>query len=157
MTLKLQIALPPKLIEVFSGTADVRGAYGGRGSGKTKFCRMSAVRAMMFARPGTAGVIRCAVGGFRIRWLIRRCRGQTGDSVEQAGAVFRRSAGELHLPHRKVRTGVYVFAGLQTQHRLSIKSTGTVLLVLGRQDGASHRFVGSPDSNALREEDSELW
>ena len=55
---KLQIALPPKLIGVFAGQADVRGAFGGRGSGKTRsFAKMSAVRAMMFAEAGRSGVI----------------------------------------------------------------------------------------------------
>ena len=58
--MKLQISLPPKLIDVFSGTADVRGAYGGRGSGKTRsFAKMSAVRAMMLAEAGRSGVILC--------------------------------------------------------------------------------------------------
>ena len=33
--MEIDLSLPPKLIPVFTGQADVRGAYGGRGSGKT--------------------------------------------------------------------------------------------------------------------------
>ncbi|MBS1169524.1 MAG: phage terminase, large subunit, family [Burkholderiaceae bacterium] len=56
-----QIKLPPKLIPVFSGEADVRGAYGGRGSGKTRsFAKMAAVRGYMYGRAGIKGQILCA-------------------------------------------------------------------------------------------------
>lgn len=55
-----QVALPPKLIPVFAGEADVRGAFGGRGSGKTRsFAKMSAVRAFMWDQAGREGLILC--------------------------------------------------------------------------------------------------
>lgn len=55
-----RIELPPKLIPVFAGEADVRGAYGGRGSGKTRsFAKMSAVRAYMWAMEGRNGQVLC--------------------------------------------------------------------------------------------------
>lgn len=58
---KAQIKLPPKLIPVFSGPADVRGAYGGRGSGKTRsFAKMAAVRGYAFGMVGETGIILCA-------------------------------------------------------------------------------------------------
>lgn len=57
----LQIELPPKLIPVFSGEARYRGAYGGRGSGKTRsFAKMAAVYGVMFAQGGQSGVVVCA-------------------------------------------------------------------------------------------------
>lgn len=56
----LKVELPPKLISVFIGSARYRGAYGGRGSGKTKsFAKMAAVRGLMFAQEGTTGIILC--------------------------------------------------------------------------------------------------
>ena len=56
-----RIEIPPKLIPVFSGEADVRGAYGGRGSAKTMtFALMTAVRAYMWAASGREGIILCA-------------------------------------------------------------------------------------------------
>src|SRR5690625_7801153 len=55
---KARIELPPKLIPVFSGPARYRGAFGGRGSAKTRsFALMTAVRAYMFAEAGQSGVI----------------------------------------------------------------------------------------------------
>jgi hypothetical protein len=48
-----QILLPPKLVPVFTGEAMFRGAYGGRGSAKTRsFAKMTAVRALMWAAAG---------------------------------------------------------------------------------------------------------
>ena len=57
---RVKVALPPKLLNVFSGKAFVRGSYGGRGSGKTRsFAKMSAVRAIMWAKAGVSGSILC--------------------------------------------------------------------------------------------------
>lgn len=56
-----RIELPKKLIPVFDGPADVRGAYGGRGSAKTRsFAKMAAVRGYMFGAAGITGQILCA-------------------------------------------------------------------------------------------------
>jgi len=53
-----RIELPPKLIPVFSGQARYRGAYGGRGSGKTRsFAKMAAVRGYQLSMRGEKGVI----------------------------------------------------------------------------------------------------
>ena len=57
---RVKVALPPKLLDVFSGKAFVRAAHGGRGSGKTRsFAKMSAVRALMWAKAGVSGSILC--------------------------------------------------------------------------------------------------
>ena len=59
--MQVDIALPPKLIDLFTGTADVRVAHGGRGSGKTfSFAKMAAVKGYMFAKAGRRGIILCA-------------------------------------------------------------------------------------------------
>ena len=56
-----RVELPEKLIPVFSGEADVRGAYGGRGSAKTRsFAKMAAVVGMIHGQAGTSGIILCA-------------------------------------------------------------------------------------------------
>lgn len=55
-----QIELPEKLIPIFQGEADVRGADGGRGSAKTRtFAKMSAVRGYMYGKAGIRGLIVC--------------------------------------------------------------------------------------------------
>lgn len=57
---RVKVALPPKLLDVFSGKAFIRAAYGGRGSGKTRsFAKMSAVRALLWANAGVSGSILC--------------------------------------------------------------------------------------------------
>lgn len=61
MQTKINIAIPDKLKPVFAGQADVRGAYGGRGSAKTRtFAKMAALRGMMFGVSGISGQILCA-------------------------------------------------------------------------------------------------
>ena len=56
-----KIKLPPKLIPVFQGEARYRGAYGGRGSGKTRsFAIMAALQGARLAQAGQTGVILCA-------------------------------------------------------------------------------------------------
>jgi len=56
-----QVAIPNKLIPVFEGEADVRGARGGRGSAKTRsFAKMLAVRGYMFGMAGVSGQLLCA-------------------------------------------------------------------------------------------------
>lgn len=57
----LAIKLPPKLIPVFAGPADVRWARGGRGSAKTRsFAKMIAVRGRMYGEAGISGQLLCA-------------------------------------------------------------------------------------------------
>jgi len=57
----VQIELPPKLVPVFDGPARYRGAFGGRGSGKTRsFAKMSAVIGLIAAQEGRSGIILCA-------------------------------------------------------------------------------------------------
>ena len=55
-----EVQLPKKLIPVFEGTARIRGAYGGRGSGKTRsFALMSAVFGFRWGQSGLRGTILC--------------------------------------------------------------------------------------------------
>src|SRR6056297_74807 len=55
-----KVWLPPKLIPVFQGEARYRGAYGGRGSGKTRsFAKMAAVKGLQFGAEGREGIILC--------------------------------------------------------------------------------------------------
>ena len=55
-----EVQLPTKLIPVFEGTARIRGAYGGRGSGKTRsFALMTAVFGYRWGMSGVRGTILC--------------------------------------------------------------------------------------------------
>lgn len=56
----MEIQIPDKLVSVFEGASDVRGAYGGRGSAKThSFAEMIALRAILFAQAAVNGVMLC--------------------------------------------------------------------------------------------------
>ena len=55
------INLPEKLVPVFAGEARYRGAYGGRGSGKTRtFALMTAIKGYQCGMSGQSGQILCA-------------------------------------------------------------------------------------------------
>jgi phage terminase large subunit len=151
----VQVALPLKLITVFDGEADVRGAFGGRGSAKTRsFAKMTAVRAIMFAEAGISGAILCA----------REFQNSLDDSsmAEVKAAILddpwlteRFDIGEKYI-RTKDRRVTYLFAGLQ-RNIASIKSKFRILLCW--VDEAE----GVPESSweillpTLREEVSELW
>ena len=61
MTSEVVIRIPRVLHEVFRGRADVRGAHGGRGSGKTRsFAKMAAFNGLRFGQAGVSGQIVCA-------------------------------------------------------------------------------------------------
>lgn len=61
MSEAVQVPLPPKLIPVFQGDARYRGAYGGRGSAKTRsFALMTAIDGYRLGRSGVSGIMLCA-------------------------------------------------------------------------------------------------
>lgn len=155
MTLKLQIALPPKLIEVFSGTADVRGAYGGRGSGKTRsFAKMSAVRAMMLAESGRSGVILC--GRQFQNSLVDSSLSEVKLAIQSEPALAQYfDVGEKYIRTKCGRVS-YVFSGLE-RNIDSIKSTARILLCWVDEAEPVTEDSWAVLIPTLREEDSELW
>lgn len=151
----LEISIPNKLIPVFDGEADVRGAHGGRGSAKTRtFAKMSAVRAHMWDAAGREGVIVCG----------RQFQNSLDDSsLEEIKASIR--SEELLLPHfdvgdKYVRTASgrirYVFTGLDRSIE-SIKSKARILLCWVDEAEPVTEEGWQVLIPTLREEDSELW
>ncbi len=150
-----RIELPPKLIPVFEGEADVRGAYGGRGSAKTRtFAKMTAVRAHIWDAAGREGVILCG----------RQFMNSLDDSsLEEVKAAIRSEPwlepffdiGEKYVRTKSGRIR-YVFSGLDRSIE-SIKSKARILL--GWVDEAEPVTEESWQIlvPTLREEDSELW
>ena len=150
-----QVALPPKLIPVFAGEADVRGAYGGRGSGKTRsFAKMTAVRAYMWDMAGREGIILCG----------REFMNSLEDSsLEEIKAAIRDEP--WLLPHfdigdKYVRTASgrihYSFSGLD-RNIDSIKSKSRILLGWVDEAEPVSEEAWVKLIPTLREEDSELW
>lgn len=121
-----QIKLPRKLIPVFCGPADVRGAYGGRGSGKTRsFAKMAAVEGYRHGMAGTAGIILCA------RQFMNSLEDSSLEEVKRAieEEPFLASyydVGEKYIKSRDGRIS-FAFAGLD-RSIASIKSKGRLLL-----------------------------
>jgi len=150
-----QIALPPKLIPVFSGEADIRGAYGGRGSGKTRsFAKMTAVRAYMWAEAGREGVMLC--GRQYMNSLDDSSLAEIKAAIKSEPwleAYF--DVGEKYIRTRNNRVR-YVFAGLD-QNIDSIKSKARILLCWVDEAEPVSEEAWKTLIPTLREEDSELW
>lgn len=121
-----RIYLPPKLIPVFAGEADVRGAYGGRGSAKTRsFALMTAVKALVFAEAGINGLILCG------RQFQNSLADSSLEEIRRAIESEPWLAEKFDLGETYVRTKdgrvSYVFAGLDRNVN-SVKSKGRLLL-----------------------------
>lgn len=150
-----QIQMPAKLVPVFAGEADVRGAKGGRGSGKTRtFAKMTAVRAHMWASQGDEGIILCG----------RQFMNSLADSsLEEIKAAIRET--DWLLPHfdigeKYIRTACgrisYSFSGLD-RNIDSIKSKARIKLAWIDEAEPVTEEAWVKLIPTLREEDSELW
>jgi len=122
----VQIKLPNKLIPVFAGEADVRGAWGGRGSGKTRsFAKMMAVRGYMFGNAGESGILLCA------RQFMNSLEDSSLEECKRAieEEPFLADYYDIGDKYIKSRDGriVFVFAGLD-RNIGSIKSKGRILV-----------------------------
>jgi phage terminase large subunit len=150
-----QVALPPKLIPVFDGEADVRGAFGGRGSAKTRtFAQMTAVRAYIWSVSGREGIILCG----------RQYMNSLEDSsLEEVKAAIRSlpwleehfDIGEKYIRTKDGRVS-YSFAGLDRSIE-SIKSKSRILLCWVDEAEPVTEDAWATLLPTLREEDSELW
>lgn len=149
------IDIPDKLVDLFEGEADVRGAKGGRGSAKTRtFAKMTAIRAYQWDMAGREGIILCA------RQFMNSL---DESSLEEVKAAIRSEPwlepffeiGEKYIRTKSGRIS-YGFAGL-SRNIGSIKSKSRILLCW--VDEAEN--VSDPSWIVLiptiREDGSELW
>ncbi|MGY3535405.1 PBSX family phage terminase large subunit [Bradyrhizobium sp. USDA 4452] len=150
-----QILLPPKLVPVFLGEAMYRGAYGGRGSAKTRsFAKMTAVRAMMWAQEGREGIILCG------REFMNSLADSSFAEVKAAIASepFLKAffdVGDTYI-RTKCKRITYVFAGLR--HNLdSIKSKARILLLWVDEAETVSDDAWSITIPTVREENAEIW
>lgn len=151
----VELKIPDKLVPVFLGEADVRGAKGGRGSAKTRtFAKMTAVRAHMWDRQGREGIILCG----------RQFMNSLADSsLEEIKAAIREE--EWLAPHfeigenyirTKSRRVSYSFSGLDRNIN-SLKSKSRILLAWIEEAEPVTEDAWVKLIPTLREEDSELW
>lgn len=149
------IKLPPKLIDVFSGEARYRGAYGGRGSGKTaNFAKMTAVRGMMFAQAGISGQIVCS------REYMNSLDDSSMLEVKQAirsepwlSAYY--EIGEKFIRSRNKRIN-YNFVGLRNNLD-SIKSKAAILINWADEAENISELAWQKLIPTVRHPQSEIW
>lgn len=147
--------LPDKLVPVFEGEADVRGAFGGRGSGKTRnFATMTAVRTHMWDRAGRTGIILCG------RQYMNSLDDSSMEEIKEAIKAVDWLEPHFDIGEKYIRTKSgnihYRFSGLD-RNVASIKSKSRILLCWIDEaepvtDDAYIKLIPT-----LREEDSELW
>lgn len=154
-----QIALPPKLIPVFEGEADVRGAYGGRGSGKTRsFAKMVAVKGYIYGKAGISGILLC--GRQFMNSLedssLEECKRAIEDEPFLADYY---EIGEKYIKSKDGRIS-FAFAGLD-RSIASIKSKGRILLCWVDEAEPVVEYAWQILIPTLREEgedwNAELW
>lgn len=149
------IELPPKLINLFSGDARYRCAYGGRGSGKSRsFAIMAAVRGFMWGSSGRRGQILCA----------REFMNSLIDSsfTEVVGAIQSYDwlndyyeVGERYI-RSKDGNIEFTFAGLR-RNLDSIKSRARILLCWVDEAETVSSMAWDKLLPTVREENSEVW
>lgn len=153
------IKLPEKLIPVFDGPADVRGAYGGRGSAKTRsFAIMAAVRGYVFGMGGVSGQVLCA------RQYMNSLDDSSLEEIKRAIESEQFLAdyydvGEKYIKSKDGRVW-FSFAGLDRSIN-SIKSKGRILICWVDEGEPVTDSAWSILIPTLREEGSdwnaELW
>lgn len=147
--------MPDKLVPVFLGEADVRGAYGGRGSAKTRtFAKMTAARALMWSQAGEEGIILCG----------RQFMNSLADSsLEEIKAGIQSEPWlrpHFDIGEKYVRTADgrinFAFTGLD-RNVDSVKSKSRIKLAWIDEAEPVQESAWSKLIPTLREEDSELW
>lgn len=151
-----QIQLPKKLISVFvAENVRYRGAYGGRGSAKTRtFALMTAIKAYQLAEADVSGVILCA------REFMNSLADSSMEEVKQAIRSVDWLADYYDIGQNYIRTknGLvsYVFCGLR--HNLdSIKSKARILLCWVDEAENVSEIAWRKLTPTVREDNSEIW
>jgi phage terminase large subunit len=150
-----QVKLPPKLVSVFEGPARYRGAYGGRGSAKTRnFALMTAVRAHMFAQANIRGVILCAREFMNS--LDESSMAEVKTAIQETPWLkpfF--DIGEKYIKTICGRVS-YVFAGLRSNLD-SLKSKARILIAWVDEAESVSEVAWSKLVPTVRADGSEIW
>lgn len=157
--MKVQVEIPQELIPVFDGEADVRGAFGGRGSGKTRsFAKMAAVKGYIYGMAGISGILLC--GRQYMNSLddssLEECKRAIEEEQFLSGYY---DIGEKYIKSKDGRIS-FAFAGLDRSIQ-SIKSKGRILLCWVDEAEPVTEYAWSVLIPTLREEgedwNAELW
>ena len=153
-----KVRLPEKLVPIFTGEARYRGAYGGRGSAKTRsFAKMAAIIGYKASAEGRDGIVLCC------RQFMNSLDDSSMAEVKAAindepwlaahyevGEKFIRTAS--HLPGRVD----FKFAGLE-RNIDSLKSKALILLCWIDEAEAVTETAWLKLIPTVREDNSEIW
>lgn len=151
----VQVELPPKLVPVFTGDAMYRGAFGGRGSAKTRsFAKMAAIRALMWATAGASGIVVCG------REFMNSLSESSMAEVKAAIASEPWLADKFEVGEKFIRTAdhrvSFEFIGLR--HNLeSVKSKARILLLWVDEAEPVSETAWMTAIPTVREEGAEIW
>lgn len=154
MTTK-QVKVPPKLIPVFTKPARYRGAYGGRGSAKTRtFAKMAALRGYMLAKEGKTGLIVC--GREFMNSLDESSMAEVKSAIlDEPWLAAHYDIGEKYIRTKDKRI-YFAFIGLR--HNLdSIKSKAKIHILWIDEAESVSEEAWRKTTPTVREEDSEIW
>ena len=154
---RASIELPPKLVPIFEGKSRYRGAYGGRGSGKTRsFALMTAVKGYQWgnANPPRKGQILCA------REFMNSLSDSSLEEIKTAiqSIPWLDDYYEIGEKYIKSKDGniTYTFSGLRRSLD-SIKSKARILLCWVDEAEALSGRAYDVLIPTVREVDSEIW
>jgi len=150
--------IPTKLVPVFEGEAEVRGAYGGRGSGKTRnFASMMAINAAKLAASGQNGQILCA------RQFMNSLDESSFAELKASILGTEGLAQYFEMGEKFIRTNSalagridFVFAGL-SRNIDSLKSKARILICWVDEAEQVTEAAWSKLLPTIREKASELW
>ncbi|MER1792194.1 phage terminase large subunit [Proteus mirabilis] len=152
----VDLPIPAKLVPVFAKEGvRYRGAFGGRGSAKTRtFAMMSAVKAYQAAEQSISGVILCG------REFMNSLEESSMEEVKQAIRSIPWLNDYFDIGEKYIRTKCkrvnYVFCGLR--HNLdSIKSKARILLAWVDEAESVSDLAWKKLRPTVRESGSEIW
>lgn len=150
-----RLELPPKLIPVFTGPARYRGAYGGRGSAKTRsFAKMAAVKGYQLALAGKRGLI---VGA---REFMNSLDDSSFAEIREAILSEPWLAAHYEIGEKYIRTKCrrinFAFVGLRRSLD-SIKSKARIHLIWVDEAESVSETAWNKAIPTVREHDSEVW
>lgn len=151
----LQIELPPKLIPVFTGEARYRGAYGGRGSAKTRsFAKMAAIHGVRCAQEDRSGIILC--GREFMNSLDESSMAEVKAAIEsEPWLKAHYEIGEKYI-RTKDRRVEFKFTGLR-RNLDSLKSKAKILLCWIDEAEPVSETAWLKLIPTVREHGSEIW
>jgi phage terminase large subunit len=150
-----QVRLPAKLVPVFTGEAMYRGAFGGRGSAKTRsFAKMAAIFGLRFAQANEPGVIVC--GREFMNSLDESSMAEVKAAIESEPWLAEHyDVGERFIRTKDKRID-FAFIGLR--HNLdSIKSKSRIRLLWVDEAEPVSETAWMKAIPTVREDGSEIW